>query len=302
MSIVYDDEDFFKPLSAAVISQKKNREKNRKRKERAEQRKAEDEPEAKRKKTKLKSNTIVTSPDQRKRVEQFFHSSACYNGALNVYGVYCGLDNSTNVYYFYPVVMGPNRDSDGNVIKRKKQIKGEPFAKAQDYIPGAGNPIYIFTGLQMLFAELFPDKDATSYRKWDIYRFNNEYYGTKVASQAPTPKAYRAMLAESKSYGGARTWKSVHLVEDQKVSRNERSIYVTDFFIERKRYDLFGPLPTNGKVLSVDILRKIRENALKEKENDEAADAKVKKEVSSTSFSEKAQDEDDYTSDEYTSE
>lgn len=306
MSLMSEADDFFKTLSSAVVSQTKNREKNRKRKERAEHRKTVqepgDEPDAKKAKTKAKSNVIVTSPEQRKLLEQHFHSSTCYNGALKIYGVTTSCDNSLNYFYFYPLVLGPNRDANGEVKKRAKPVKGKPFKKATDYIPGAGNPTFIFTNLTIAFARIFPDKDASLIRKWDIWRFNIEYYGPKVAGQALAPKAYLGLLGESKPFGGARTFKSVHLVEDIRVSRFQRAIAVQDFFKERGRFDLAGPLPTDGRTLNIEILQKIRENTMIEKENETKADAEIQTEITKPEFASKAQRESDYSSDDYESE
>ena len=306
MSLMSESDDFFRTLSSAVESQAKNREKNRRRKERAEHRKTiqdpADEPDTKKTKTKSKSNIIVTTPEQRKLLEEHFHSSTCYNGALRIYGVTTSCDNSFNYFYFYPLVLGPNKDSDGNVKKRAKPVKGKPFKKATDYIPGAGNPTAIFTNLSIFFAQHFPDKDASVIRKWDIWRYNIEYYGPKVASQAANPKAYLALLGESKPFGGARTLKSVHLVEDIRVSRFLRAIHVEDFFKERGRFDLHGPIATNGRTLSIDILHKIRENTSTEKENEAKADGEVQKAVKKTDFADKVQQESDYSSDDYESE
>lgn len=307
MSLMSEGDDFFKTLSSAVTSQAKNREKNRKRKERAEHRKSvqdpADEPDSKKAKTKPKGNIIVTTPEQRKELEQFFHSTAIYNGALKIAGVFTSSDGAINYFYFYPLVLGPNRDAEGNVKKRKKPVKGTPIKKAEDYIPAAGNPTVIFTILTMAFAKLFPDKEG-SIRKWDIWRLNTEYYGPKVAGQAMTPKAYLATLGESKPFGGARTLKSVHLVEDIRVSRFTRAIHVKDYFEELKKFDLHGPIPGTARTLAVDILKQIRANTVNEKEAEAKAEKEVEKAVGDKSFASNAaaQDESDYESEDYESE
>lgn len=288
MSLVLPGDDFFNAIAGAVDSQTKNRKKNLKRKERTDKRKADapDEPPAK--KAKTKSNIITTSQEQLKELETIFHSTSIYNSALDIAGVFTAIDNSPNYYYFYPLVLGPLRDKAGNAIKRTKE-KGKPFKKAKEYIPAAGNPTLIFTTLNRVFTKLFPDKDPNLIRKWDVYRWNMEYYGPKLAGHAPDSKTYLAMLGNSRPLGGTGPSRSVHLVRDIHVSRFDRAIHVEEFFKGRKSKNLHAAVPETATVAPVSVLKEIETRLKDQKQSEAEAEMVVKKSVSTEDFATKAE-------------
>ncbi len=300
MSVMQHGDDFFNAVACAIQSQTKNRDKNQKRKNRAEKRKIEhdetEEPPTKKPKT--KSNIIVTTPEQRKQLETIFHSTSIYNSAINLAGVFTSIDNSANYFYFYPLVLGPTRDSNGNVVKRTRE-KGKPFVKAQDYIPAAGNAAIIFTTLNKCFTKLFPDKDPTLIRKWDIYRWNIEYYGPKTAGHAPASQTYLAQLGNSRPFGGTSASRTVHLIRDIKVGRFKCAIHVNDFFEGRKKKDLHCVVPEDASVATVDILHKIEESIKEQKKAEAEAESDITKLTKTAGFAEKVDydSESDYDSD-----
>ena len=111
------------------------------------------------------------------------------------------------------------------------------------------------------------------------------------------------MLGESKTFGGARNTKGVHLVEDIRVSRNMRAISVEDYFKQRKTFNLHASIPETAKVAPKDTLDKIRKQSKKDDDADAAASKEVAQTTSTTDFKEEATAEvSDYETDEYSSE
>lgn len=290
MSVMQPDDDFFCAINSAVESQASNRKKNLKRKRNAEKKKSsteesDEQPAAK--KTKTKSNIITTNADQRKQLATIFHSCVIYNSLFGIKGVYTSVDAATNLFYFYPLVLGPPRDANGNVVKRTKE-KGKPIEKAKDYIPAAANPAIIFTMLNKAFSKLFPKLDQNLIRKWDIYRWNIEYYGPKTAALAPSSQTYIASLGNSRPFGGTSALRSVHLVRDTGVSKFERAITITEYFKDLKDKHPVCPVPEDAKTASIDVLYNIKTRTEEQKKSEAEADAEVEKLVTTPEFSNKA--------------
>jgi hypothetical protein len=264
-------------ILSAIESQKNNRAKSKRRKERAEKRKKEIEetdgqpPTKKAKKT--NSGLIKLTDEHKQFLGKYFHCTPFYNAPTDSVGVFTGFDLVPCMHYAYPVLLGPVTDKNGDPVARKRGKKDDTFVKATNYVLGCGNPVNIFTGLRHAFSILFPKQDPTLFRKWEAYRWNNEYYTSKVSGQASDFNTYLAELGETKVFGGAKPLKGVHVIEDIGVSRQLRAINLADHFARVPFHlGVQAPIPETAMVNSVEVLHKIRELSHSIKEDEAKAE------------------------------
>lgn len=294
-------------ILSAIESQKSNRAKSKRRKERAEKRKRETETETEQRPTKKakKSNSgvIKLTDEHKKFLGEYFHCSPFYNSATNSVGVFTGFDLVPCMHYVYPCLLGPVTDANGDPVVRRRGKKDAEFVKATNYVLACGNPVNIFTGLRHAFSLLFPKADPALYRKWEAYRWNNEYYTSKVSGQASDFNTYLAELGEAKVFGGAKPLKGVHVVEDIGVSRQLRAINLEDHFSKVPFHmGVQTPIPQTAKVNSVNVLHKIRELSQSIKDDEEKAEKKAVEVIKSRSFTEKLNYKDSDSESDYSSE
>lgn len=103
--------------------------------------------------------------------------------------LYSALTHECMVFYTFPLLLQRTK---------KKAVLPDEF------LAGTTSPPAIFTVIQMAFNELFPDREPTSVKDWEIYKWNFTYYGSGYFKQAKEQNSYQWAMLSTRPFGGTK--------------------------------------------------------------------------------------------------
>lgn len=173
-------------------------------------------------KAKRNSRSIPFNEDQVPVISKFLGCTITECPLTGYTGLYSALTQEPTFAYTYPVLL--------EAPVQKKKLK-KPSHKT---ICGTTRPEIVISVLIKAFGVLFPNMEAQRVQDWDVYKWNQAYYGSGVASRAPQWSDLEKKLSEHRALGGHKNAIQVNVFNEASTNKAGYAIDLADLFPERK--------------------------------------------------------------------
>lgn len=272
MSVITEEDLVARQIESEFKNAIKSEERKTKQKRKISEELKSDDPKPK--KEKKQSHIIPTTPEDIHAVRQYFWTTVVSIPLLGRVALYSGLCNELMCFYSYPILLTAHKRVD------KKNV-------AENYILGVSKPAVVLSGLRAVFAKQYPQREASDFVFWELYKINKAYYTVKVEKTSHSQDMPALQMVETKTFGGAKDSSYVHWGEEVKKKRIEKAVPVECYFSDKDFNKIKSPkIPKTSKPYPENHLKDINARVEKMKEDRLLADKKSRDALSTKAIAE----------------
>lgn len=256
-----------KQAQLEILAAKKAAERKKQARDRAERPKADPGTQPPKKKAKPTVTILPFNSDHLEMVKTAFWTTVQFMPSLNKLVLFSGVTGEVMCFGAYPILI-------------KEYNKKEGPLPMDCFILGVTRPQIVLHLLRTLFTQAYPDEQPGEFQRWDIYRWNRAFYGSKIEAASYSPEYNPLELLEQKPFGGPKEVYSVNMKVETTLFRWKKysqSIvdYISYRFTSESSFKQPTP-PKNATPYRPDYLTQVAHTVTELKKQESKATEKAK--------------------------